>query len=124
MWLRILHFLNLLFMLFIIRAGIQILADHPRLRTDAGCMPGRERLRLRGPVPPDQSRPASWRRSDDASPIGDLAAVTEVIATSCHHLVLRTDEQAMASLAAPIGGQQWTPAADVFARLRSGGGDQ
>jgi hypothetical protein len=39
----------------------------------------------------------------DASPIGDLGAVTEVIATSCHHLVLRTDEQAMVSLAAPIG---------------------
>src|SRR5262245_11797562 len=36
LWLRILHFLNLLFMLFIIRAGIQILADHPRLQTDAG----------------------------------------------------------------------------------------
>jgi sulfoxide reductase catalytic subunit YedY len=30
LWLRILHFLNLVFMLFIIRAGIQILADHPR----------------------------------------------------------------------------------------------
>src|SRR5215472_16078828 len=32
LWLRILHFLNLIFMLFIIRAGIQILADHPRLQ--------------------------------------------------------------------------------------------
>src|SRR5215469_3398873 len=42
LWLRILHFLNLLFMLFIIRAGIQILADHPRLELDAGSTPGRE----------------------------------------------------------------------------------
>src|SRR5215471_13983811 len=48
LWLRILHFLNLLFMLFIIRAGIQILADHPRLQTDAGSKPGREWLRLPG----------------------------------------------------------------------------
>ena len=30
-WLRLLHFLNLFFMAFIIRAGVQILADHPRL---------------------------------------------------------------------------------------------
>ncbi|MFE4423658.1 molybdopterin-dependent oxidoreductase [Streptomyces sp. NPDC056817] len=70
LWLRILHFLNLLFMLFIIRAGIQILADHPRLQTDAGCMPGRERLRLRGPVPPDrmaQEPPErAWTAKDDA----------------------------------------------------------
>ncbi|MER6365908.1 hypothetical protein [Kitasatospora sp. NPDC001527] len=60
----------------------------------------------------------------DASPIGDLAAVTEVIATYRHRLTLRTNEQAMASLAAPIGGQQWTPAADVFARLRAAGCDR
>ncbi|MFL9964861.1 hypothetical protein PQR02_28150 [Paraburkholderia sediminicola] len=30
-WLRLQHFLNLFFMAFIIRAGLQILADHPRL---------------------------------------------------------------------------------------------
>src|SRR6478752_7619627 len=30
-WLRVQHFLNLLFMAFIIRAGIQVIADHPRL---------------------------------------------------------------------------------------------
>jgi len=70
LWLRILHFLNLLFMLFIIRAGIQILADHPRLQTDAGSRPGREWLRLRGPVPADrmaQEPPErAWTAKDDA----------------------------------------------------------
>lgn len=69
-WLRVLHFLNLLFMLFIIRAGLQILADHPRLQFDAGCKPGREWLRLRGPVPPDrmQKEPPqrAWTAKDDA----------------------------------------------------------
>jgi sulfoxide reductase catalytic subunit YedY len=30
-WLQLQHFVNMLFMLFIIWAGIQILADHPRL---------------------------------------------------------------------------------------------
>src|SRR5215472_16750043 len=70
LWLRILHFLNLIFMLFIIRAGIQILADHPRLQTDAGSTPGKEWLRLRGPVPPDrmvQEPPErAWTAKDDA----------------------------------------------------------
>src|SRR5262245_27410888 len=70
LWLRIVHFLNLLFILFIIRAGIQILADHPRLELDAGSTPGREWLRLRGPVPPDrlQQEPPerAWTAKDDA----------------------------------------------------------
>ena len=70
LWLRVLHFLNLLFMLFIIRAGIQILADHPRLQNDAGSEPGKEWLRLRGPVPPDrmgQEPPErAWTAKDDA----------------------------------------------------------
>ncbi|MFF3113554.1 hypothetical protein ACFVSN_30715 [Kitasatospora sp. NPDC057904] len=58
------------------------------------------------------------------SPIDDLAAVAEVIATYRHCLTLGTSPEAMDSLAAPIGGQQWTPAADVFARLRIAGGDR
>lgn len=53
-WLRWQHFLNLLFMMFIIRAGIQILADHPRLYLNAGSRPDTEWLRLRGPVPADR----------------------------------------------------------------------
>ncbi|MFF0415631.1 hypothetical protein ACFYUY_35035 [Kitasatospora sp. NPDC004745] len=60
----------------------------------------------------------------DSSPIGDLAAVADVIATYRHRLTLRTSPEAMGSLAAPIGGQQWTPAADAFARLRAAGGDR
>lgn len=68
-WLRALHFLNLLFMAFIIRSGLQILAEHPRLQVDAGSTPGREWLRLRGPVPADgmvQSPPeTAWTARDD-----------------------------------------------------------
>ena len=56
-WLRWQHFLNLLFMMFIIRAGIQILADHPRLYVNAGCKPDTEWMRLRGPVPADRRDP-------------------------------------------------------------------
>src|SRR5664279_1287938 len=50
-WLRWQHFFNLVFMMFIIRAGIQILADHPRLYVNAGSKPDTEWFRMRGPVP-------------------------------------------------------------------------
>ncbi len=40
-WLRLQHFLNMFFMLFIIRAGIQILADHPRLYWKRTARPAR-----------------------------------------------------------------------------------
>lgn len=70
LWLRVTHFLNLTFMIFIIRSGIQILAEHPRLQFDAGSTPGKEWLRLRGPVPPDRmaQEPAAraWTSMDDA----------------------------------------------------------
>jgi hypothetical protein len=42
-WLQLQHFLNMFFMLFIMRAGLQILADHPRLywgRDAPGCIAG------------------------------------------------------------------------------------
>ncbi|MFD5610556.1 hypothetical protein [Kitasatospora sp. NPDC127060] len=55
----------------------------------------------------------------DTSPIGDFGAVTEVIATYRDRLALRASAQAMASLAAPIGGQKWTPAAEAIARARA-----
>ncbi|MGA5823748.1 hypothetical protein ACPC54_38540 [Kitasatospora sp. NPDC094028] len=56
--------------------------------------------------------------------MGDPAAVAEVIATYRHRLAPRTSPEAMAALAAPIGGQQWTPASEAFARLRAAGGDR
>lgn len=56
-WLRWQHFFNLVFLMFIIRSGLQILADHPRLYLDPGCRPGKEWLRMRGPVPADRLDP-------------------------------------------------------------------
>ena len=53
-WLRYQHYLNLFLMLFMMRSGLQILADHPRLYLDGNCTPGRDWFRLRGPVPRDQ----------------------------------------------------------------------
>ena len=69
-WLRWQHLFNIIFMMFIIRAGIQILADHPRLYLNAGCRPGTEWFRMRDPVPPDrmdqEDAAHMWTAKDDA----------------------------------------------------------
>ncbi|MEI8084198.1 MAG: oxidoreductase, partial [Actinomycetes bacterium] len=69
-WLRWQHFFNLIFMMFIIRAGLQILADHPRLYLNSGSRPGTEWLRMRGPVPADRMDPSKptqvWTAKDDS----------------------------------------------------------
>ena len=50
-WLGWQHFLNLFFMIFIIRSGWQILADHPRLYWTRHSTPGRGWFRMQKPVP-------------------------------------------------------------------------
>ncbi len=61
-WLRWQHFLNLLFMMFMIRAGLQILADHPRLYVNTACKPDTEWMRLRDAVPADRRDPEDSQR--------------------------------------------------------------
>lgn len=53
-WVDVQHFLNILFMIFIIRVGLQILADHARLYWTRHCTPGKDWFRFQKPVPPDQ----------------------------------------------------------------------
>lgn len=45
-WLQLQHFLNVFFMLFIMRAGLQILADHTRLYWGRDCTPGSDWFRF------------------------------------------------------------------------------
>ena len=47
------HFFNASFLIFIIRAGIQILSDHPRLYWTRHSTPGRDWFRIQKPVPED-----------------------------------------------------------------------
>ena len=61
-WLQLQHFLNMLFMMFIIRAGIQILADHPRLYWSRDCTPGTDWFRFQHPVPKGRI----WTSKDDS----------------------------------------------------------
>jgi thiosulfate reductase cytochrome b subunit len=62
LWLRVEHFLNMLFMFFILRSGIQILADHPRLYWNRDCTPDTDWFRFLHPVPKDRI----WRSKYDA----------------------------------------------------------
>lgn len=62
LWLRVMHFLNLFFMTFIIRSGLQILADHPRLYWKRDCTPGTEWFRFQKEVPTDRI----WTSKDDS----------------------------------------------------------
>lgn len=61
-WLQLQHFLNMFFMLFIIRAGLQILADHPRLYWGRDCTPGSDWFRFQVPVPKGRV----WTAKDDS----------------------------------------------------------
>jgi methionine sulfoxide reductase catalytic subunit len=63
-WLRITHYLTFLFMILLIRSGLQILMDHPRLYWNVNCTPGTEWLRLT----PVKTLPTDrvWTAKDDA----------------------------------------------------------
>ena len=68
-WLQLQHFVNMFFMLFIIRAGIQILADHPRLYWKRDCTPGTDWFRFQLPVPKGRV----WTSKDDSVTIPGMA---------------------------------------------------
>jgi sulfoxide reductase catalytic subunit YedY len=46
LWLRIEHYINIIFIGLLIRSGIQILAAHPRLYWNDNCTPGKEWIRF------------------------------------------------------------------------------
>lgn len=67
-WVIVTHLANFFFMVMIVRAGWQILADHPRLYVKVDCTPDREVLRFRGPIPEDRV----WTAKDDAITLSPL----------------------------------------------------
>lgn len=62
-WLRITHYVNILFLILLIRSGLQILMDHPRLYWNVHCTPGSEWLRL---TPVEAPRDRVWTAKDDS----------------------------------------------------------
>ena len=62
-WLRITHYVNFLFLILLIRSGLQILMDHPRLYWNVHCTPGTEWLRL---TPVEAPKDGTWTSKDDS----------------------------------------------------------
>jgi sulfoxide reductase catalytic subunit YedY len=70
-WLRWAHFFNFVFLMMLIRSGLSILADHPRLYFNNGCTPGTEWIRF---TPLKVPKNRIWRASDDDRYISPLIA--------------------------------------------------
>jgi sulfoxide reductase catalytic subunit YedY len=51
LWLRALHFCNLLFVTLLIRSGLEILSAHPKLYWNDNCLPGTAWLNFAGGIP-------------------------------------------------------------------------
>jgi thiosulfate reductase cytochrome b subunit len=62
-WLRITHYVNFLLLVLLIRSGLQILMDHPRLYGNVHCTPGSEWLRL---TPVEVPKDRVWTAKQDA----------------------------------------------------------
>jgi sulfoxide reductase catalytic subunit YedY len=65
-WLRVTHYVNLFFIILLIRSGLQILMEHPRLYWNVHCTPNTEWLRL---TPIEVPTDRVWTAKDDARPL-------------------------------------------------------
>ncbi len=63
LWVRYCHFFNFVFLMMLIRSGLSILADHPRLYFNDDCTPGSEWIRF---TPFKVPRDRIWTAKDDA----------------------------------------------------------
>lgn len=89
-WVRYCHFFNFLFVMLLIRSGLSILADHPRLYFDDDCTPGSEWIAF---TPVSVPRDRLWTAKDDARYISPLVATpgyrhTVGIARAWHFLTI------------------------------------
>lgn len=69
LWLRYCHFFNFLFVMMLIRSGLSILVDHPRLYFNDGCAPDTEWIRV---TPLKVPRDRIWTAKDDARYVSPL----------------------------------------------------
>jgi sulfoxide reductase catalytic subunit YedY len=88
-WLRVTHYVNFLFLVLLVRSGLQILADHPRLYWNVHCTPGTEWLRL---TPVEVPKDRLWTAKDDSrylSPWIGLPGYRHTIGMARHWHFLR-----------------------------------
>jgi thiosulfate reductase cytochrome b subunit len=63
LWLRATHYVNFLLIILLVRSGLQILVDHPRLYWNVHCTPGTEWLRL---TPVEVPKDRVWTAKEDS----------------------------------------------------------
>jgi sulfoxide reductase catalytic subunit YedY len=63
MWVNLSHWVNFFFLMLIIRSGLSILVDHPRLYWNNGCAPGTEWIRF---TPIKIPKGKYWTAKEDA----------------------------------------------------------
>jgi DMSO/TMAO reductase YedYZ molybdopterin-dependent catalytic subunit/thiosulfate reductase cytochrome b subunit len=71
-WIRYAHFFNFLFLMMLMRSGLSILMDHPRLYFNDDCTPGTEWIRF---TPLTVPRDRVWTAKDDARYISPVFAL-------------------------------------------------
>ncbi|MGA8533758.1 MAG: molybdopterin-dependent oxidoreductase [Candidatus Tumulicola sp.] len=71
-WIRWTHFANLLFIFLVMRSGLSILMDHPRLYWNDHCTPGTDWMRF---TPIDVPKDRIWTARDDARYISPVIAL-------------------------------------------------
>jgi methionine sulfoxide reductase catalytic subunit len=89
-WVRWSHFSNLLFLFMLIRSGLSILMDHPRLYWNDDCTPGTEWIRF---TPLEVPKNRIWTAKDDARYISPIVSTpgyrhTVGIARSWHFITI------------------------------------
>jgi sulfoxide reductase catalytic subunit YedY len=70
-WIRWSHFSNLFFLFMLIRSGLSILMDHPRLYWNDHCTPGTEWMRF---TPLEVPKDRVWTAKDDARYLSPLVS--------------------------------------------------
>lgn len=71
LWVRYCHFFNFFFVMMLIRSGLSILMDHPRLYFNDDCTPGSEWIRL---TPLTVPKDRLWTAKDDSRYISPMVA--------------------------------------------------
>ena len=89
-WVNLSHWVNFFFLILIIRSGLSILVDHPRLYWNSGCKPGTDWIRF---TPLKKPKDRFWTAKEDAryiSPILGLPGYRHTIgiARSWHFITV------------------------------------
>jgi DMSO/TMAO reductase YedYZ molybdopterin-dependent catalytic subunit/thiosulfate reductase cytochrome b subunit len=69
LWISLSHWVNFFFLILIIRSGLSILVDHPRLYWDRGCTPQKQWIRF---TPLNIPKNKNWTAKEDARYISPL----------------------------------------------------